>query len=81
MKSPVLVLVFIGVWLILVIIGLIRPQTYLRLLKWQMRTFAKIYGFKAEPQSDEEVCRRIRILYAVLLVFGLFILGRVLIGG
>lgn len=73
-------LVSIIVWLILVIIGLIRPKTYLPLLKWQTKVFGKLYGFKTEPESDEIICKKVRIWYSIFLIFGLFILFNVLTG-
>lgn len=73
-------LIFIIFWLALVIIGLIRPKTYLPLLKWQMKVFGKLYGFKTEPQPDEVIFKKIRMWYSVFFIFGLFILFNVLTG-
>ena len=73
-------LVFLIVLLIFVIVGLIRPRTYLLLVKWNMKVFGKLYGFKIEPISDEIVCKRMRIWYSFFLIYGLFILFNVLTG-
>jgi len=73
-------LIFIIGWLILVIIGLIKPKIFLPLIKWQMKLTGKLYGFKAEPESDESICKKIRIWYSFFLIFGLFILFNVLTG-
>lgn len=73
-------LVFIIIWFIFVFIGLIKPKQYLPLLKWQMKIFGKLYGFKTEPQSDEIICKKIRIWYSIFLIFGLFVLFHILTG-
>jgi hypothetical protein len=70
--------VFLIVWLALVIIGLLRPRTYLPFAKWNMKLVGKLYGLKIEPVSDDIVCRRMRIWYSVFLVFGLVFLFTVL---
>lgn len=75
-----ILLIFIIVWLALVIIGLISPKTYLPLAKWKMKVFGKLFGFKTEPESDEIVCKKMRIWYGIFLIFGLFILFNVLTG-
>ena len=66
-------LIIISGWLLFVILGLIRPKTYLPLLEWNMKVFGKLYGFKIEPQSDDITCKKVRIWYSVFLIFGLFI--------
>ena len=74
MGTPQGFLIFIIIWLLAVIVGLIRPKTYIPIIKWQMKFMGKVYGFDANPQSDEVLAKRIRIFHSIFLVFGLVML-------
>ena len=50
-------LIFITIWLLLVIIGLVNPKTFLPLLIWQMKYVGELFGFKIELKSDEILCK------------------------
>lgn len=67
-------LIFITVYLILAGIGMLRPKSYLRLIKGQMKFYGKITGFNIEAKSDDIVCKRIQIWHSVCFVWGLFFL-------
>jgi hypothetical protein len=73
-------LIFISIWLLLVIVGLIRPTIFLPLIKWKMKFWGRMTGFDVTPRSDQEICKKIRIFYSIFLVFGLFVLYLVLTG-
>ena len=74
MKEPIGFLIFVIVWLLIVIIGLIRPKTYFPIMKWKMNIMGKMFGFDIKPQSDEILTKRIRIFYSIFLVVGLVML-------
>ena len=73
-------LIFLIFWLSLVIIGLVRPQLYLPMAKWNMKLLGRMYGFNAEPQPDEVIIRKMRLWYGFFLLFGSFVLWMVLTG-
>jgi len=44
MGTPQGFLIFIIIWLLAVIVGLIRPKTYIPIIKWQMKSIGRGVG-------------------------------------
>jgi hypothetical protein len=63
-----------------VVFGLIAPRYYLPVAKWKMRWIGKMFGFRIEAESDEIVCRKMRIWYGFVSAFLLFLWFMVLTG-
>ncbi len=73
-------LALLFIWLAAVGLGVIRPQVYLPLVKWNMKLMSKISGTAVVPEPDDKMCRSLRIWYSSFFVLGMGLLYMILTG-